>query len=60
MTEYKTHYAHKSTFRLYTERGLELKNTVGTPKCGNVNSRLQHITFEKEDVTCQKCRDKIN
>ena len=40
MTTYRTHFAHNSITRLYNERGLEFKNTVGTPKCGNLNSNL--------------------
>ena len=59
MTTYKIHLAHNSITRLYNERKLELKNTVGTPKCGNLNSNLQNITFNTNEVTCQKCIDKI-
>tara|TARA_R110002126_G_scaffold42391_1_gene122457 strand:+ start:584 stop:769 length:186 start_codon:yes stop_codon:yes gene_type:complete len=59
MTNYKTHFAHNSITRLYNERKLELKNTVGTPKCGNLNSNFQNITFNKSEVTCEKCINKI-
>ena len=60
MSTYKTHFAHKSITRFYNERKLELKNTLGTPKCGNLNSNFQDITFNTNEVTCQKCIDKIN
>tara|TARA_R110002033_G_scaffold1510_4_gene13087 strand:+ start:4935 stop:5138 length:204 start_codon:yes stop_codon:yes gene_type:complete len=60
MSTYKIHFAHNSITRLYNERKLELKNTVGTPKCGNLNSNLQNITFNKNEVTCQKCVDKLD
>ena len=60
MNTYKTHFAHNSTTRFFNERGLDLINTVGTPKCGNLNSNLQNITFNKNEVTCQKCIDKLN
>ena len=59
MATYKIHFAHNSITRLYNERKLELKNTVGTPKCGNLNSNFQDITFNTNEVTCQKCVDKI-
>ena len=60
MTTYKIHLAHNSITRLYNERKLELKNTVDTPKCGNLNSNFQNITFNKSEVTCQRCLDKLN
>ena len=60
MRTYKIHFAHNSITRFYNERKLELKNTLGTPKCGNLNSNFQDITFNTNEVTCQKCIDKIN
>jgi hypothetical protein len=51
MSTYKIHFAHNSITRLYNERKLELKNTVGTPKCGNLNSNLQNITFNTNVIT---------
>ena len=60
MTTYKIHLAHNSITRFYNERKLELKNTVGTPKCGSLNSNFQNITFNKSEVTCQRCLDKLN
>jgi len=59
MKIYKTHFAHKSIIRLYNDRGLEFKNTVGTPKCGNLNSKFQNITFKQDNVTCEKCLNKL-
>ena len=60
MALYKTHFAHKSIIRFYTDRGLDFKNTAGTPKCGNINSKYQHITFNENEVNCQKCINKLN
>jgi len=60
MKTYKTHFAHNSIIRIYNDKGLEFKNTLGTPKCGNINSMVQNITFKKEEITCQKCLDKLN
>jgi hypothetical protein len=60
MKTFKTHFAHNSIIRLYDDRELEKKNTLGTPKCGNLKSLNQNITFNKEEVTCEKCINNLN
>lgn len=55
MTEYKTHYIRRTTFRRKNGSILPYSSLV---YCGKF--RLdQHQTEDKEKVTCQKCLDKM-